>query len=259
MIRFYSNKKYLFALLTGVTLLLSSCYSDHVHLKLEPHIYHPKAVYQYNDSSMVAFVSTQEAYRRATGISAFPDGGQVKVIYRKTGLYIYDIKNRHLSLLKDMTTLPMHFSNKPRLLFIDSLVYYISELKEYTECFSININSKEVNVVDIAEFNSLYEKYYKRGDFSGIKKLSLAEFGLVIQNIYPKSDEEYIDEIIYRTSDGQTTRRAVIEQIISKLDKKEIKQILKRMDNYSKTLEGYDKSSYDYYSKETYESIKELL
>ena len=252
-------KRILFFLSIVLSLLLSSCYSDHVHLKLEPKIYNPRAVYQYNDSNLVAFVSTQEAYRRATGISAFPDGGQVKIIYSKTGLYIYDIKNRQLSLLKDMTTSPMHFKNNPRLLFIDSLVYYISESKESTECFLVNINSKEVNVVDTTEFNSLYEKYYKRGDFSGIKKLPVAEFGLVIQDIYPRSDEEYIDEIVFRTSDGKITRRAIIEQIISKLDKDKIKRLLKRMDDYSKTLEGYEKSKYDYYSKETYEDIKELL
>lgn len=252
-------KKLLFFISIGLSLLLSSCYSDHVHLKLEPHIYHPKAAYQYNDSNLVAFVSTQEAYRRASGISAFPDGGQVKVIYSKTGLYVFDIKNRQLSLLKDMTNSQIHYKNKPKLLFIDSLVYYITELKEYTKCFSISINSKKVNAVDIAKFNSLYEKYYKRGDSPGIKKLPLTEFGLVIQDIYPKSDEEYIDEIVYRTSEGKITRRAIIEQIISKLDKDEIKQILKRMDDYSKTLEGYEKSSYDYYSKETYESIKDLL
>jgi hypothetical protein len=265
MLRFYPNKKYLFVLLSGVTLLLTSCYSNYVHLKSDVEYWHPNPVYQYADSNKIAFVSTQGAYLRATGISAFPDGGQVKYIFKKTGLYVFDIKNNQLTQLKDLTDsneLPYYVKNRSELLFIDNLVYFYSKVQilnvedakdhsllkqKHEKCYSINISTKETNLVDTAKFNSLHRKYYKKGvDLSGLKKLPLAEFGLVIQDIYPKSDEDYIEETIYLTSDGQTTRRAVIEQIISKLDKKKIKLLLKKMDDHSKGLEGYEKSKYDY-------------
>ncbi|MDA3838033.1 MAG: hypothetical protein PF574_03515 [Candidatus Delongbacteria bacterium] len=279
MIRLYPNKKYQFILLVGVTLLLTSCYSNYVHLSYDVEYSHPDPIYQFGDSNKVAFVSTQKAYLRATGISAFPDGGQVKFLYKKTGLYLYEIGRNKLTQLKDLTDskdIPWYVRNRSELLFIDSLVYYyrkgaILDTKEskealvikqkYEKCYSININTKKINSVDTAKFNSLYKEHYKkkRADLSALKKIPLAEFDLIIQDIYPKSDEEYIEETIYLTSDGQTTRRAVIEQIISKLQKKEIKQLLKKMDDHSKTLEEYEKSKYDTYSKETYESIKSLL
>jgi len=249
-----------------------------VHLNSDVEYWNPNPVYQYADSNKIAFVSTQGAYLRATGISAFPDGGQAKYILKKTGLYVFDIKNNQLTQLKDLTDsnkLPYYVKNRSELLFIDTLVYFYSKVQilnvedakdhsllkqKHEKCYSINISTQETNLVDTAKFNSLYRKYYKKGvDLSGLKKLPLADLGLVIQDIYPKSDEEYIEETIYLTSDGQTSRRAVIEQIISKLDKNEIKKLLKKMEDYSKTLEGYEKSKYDYYSKETYDSIKSLL
>ncbi|MCK5371281.1 MAG: hypothetical protein KAQ62_22125, partial [Cyclobacteriaceae bacterium] len=69
----------------------------------------------------------------------------------------------------------------------------------------------------------------------------------------------YIEETIYLKSDGQTTRRAVIEQIISRLDKQEIKTLLNEMNDYANGLEGLEKTEYEYYSKETYDGIQELL
>lgn len=88
--------KYLLQIIiAGLSILLTSCYSDYVHLKLEPKYYQPHPVYQHGDSTKITFVSIQKAYLRAKGITAFPDGGQSKVIYMKTGLYIFDLgKNK---------------------------------------------------------------------------------------------------------------------------------------------------------------------
>ena len=260
-------------------MFFTSCYSDYVHLKLELKHYQPKPVYQYGSSTKLAFVSIQKAYLRAKGITAFPNGGQPKVIYQKTGLYIFDIESNELIQLNDLTSsanFPWYFRNRSQLLFIDSLVYYFSKgqalnveeakdplllKKKYEKCYSININTKEVNLVDTALFNSLYQKYYKKRkvDLSGLQKIPLSDFGLIIQEIYPKSDKDYIEETIYLTSDGNTSRRAVIEQIVSKLDKQEIKKLLRQMDNYAKGLEGLEKTKYEIYSEETYKSIQALL
>ena len=270
--------KYLLQIIiAGLSFLLTSCYSDYVHLKLEPQYSQPYPVYQYGDSTKIAFVSIQKAYLRAKGITAFPGGGQEKVIYKKTGLYIFDIKSKVLTLIEDMTSSsikPWYVMNRSKILFIDSLVYYsrkgdvlntdeakdpILIKQEYERCYSVDINTQKVNLADTAKFDSLYQKYYKRADLSVYKKIPLAEFGLVIQDIYSKSDEDYIEETIYLTSDGQTTRRAVIEQIISKLDKQEIETLLEKMDDYASGLEGLEKTEYEIYSKETYDGIKALL
>ncbi len=269
-----------YILIAAISFLLTSCYSDYVHLKRKT-THYPSSVFQFGDSNLIAFVSTQEAYLRAKGITAFPDGGQSKVIYEETGLYIFDMKNNKLTQLKDLTDssiLPWYVKNRAELLFIDSLVYYYRKVQvldvedakdhsllkqKYEKCFSVNINTKEVNLIDTAKFNSLYQKYHKKYTLSALnkelKKIPLSEFGLVIQDIYPKSDKKYIKEVIYLKNDGKTTRRAVIEQIISKLNKKKIKDLLRKMDEYKNSLKGLEKTEYEIYSKETYEDIQELL
>jgi|UPI00031D204F hypothetical protein len=71
--------------------------------------------------------------------------------------------------------------------------------------------------VDSASFNSAYEKRNEI-DFTNfnnqLKKVPLAERGFVINDIYPKSNREYIEETIYLKNDSYLARRAVVEQII---------------------------------------------
>ena len=263
-------------LIAAMLILLTSCYSDYVHLKYETS-HDPAPVFQYSDSNQIAFVSTQEAYLRAKGITVFPDGGQVNVIYQETGLYICDIKNSKATLLVNVPIAPYLFTDT-KLVYVNDVVYYCCEIdtgksidsvlfsslnKKYVKAFSIDTKTKEVNSLDTAKFNLLYQKYNNKCDLSvlnkELKKIPLSEFGLVVQDIYPKSDKAYIEETIYLKSDGQTTRRAVIEQIISRLDKQEIKALLNEMDEYVNGLEGLEKTEYEIYSKETYEGIQDLL
>lgn len=263
-------------IIAGLSILLTSCYSDYVHLSLET-THYPSPVFQYGDSNLIAFVSTQEAYLRAKGIAAFPDGGQVKVIYEETGLYICDIKDLKATLLVNVPNAPYLFTDT-KLVYVNDVVYYCCEIDtsksidsvlfsslngKYVKAFSIDTKTKEVSTLDTEKFNLLYQKHNNKCDLSvlnkELKKIPLSEFGLVIQDIYPKSNKAYIEEIISFKADGRTTRRAVIEQIISKLDKKEIYDLLRKMNEYKNSLEGYEKSKYESNSKETYKCIQELL
>lgn len=269
-------KKLFYIFIAGMLILLTSCYSDYIHLKYETS-HDPVSVFHYGDSNQVAFVSTQMAYLRAKGIAAFPDGGQVKVIYRETGLYMCDIKKSKVTLLANVPNTPYLFTDT-KLVYINDVVYYCCEIdtsksidsvlfsslnKKYVKAFSIDIKTKKVKPLDPEKFNSLYQKHNKKCDLSllnkELDKIPLSEFDLVIQDIYPKSDKAYIEETIYLKSDGQTTRRAVIEQIISRLDKQEIKALLSEMDDYANGLEGSEKTEYEIFSKETYEGIQDLL
>ncbi len=275
MIHLFKSKTVIIIILAGFTLFLTSCYSDNVCLKSEREYFNPRAVSQYGDSTKIAFVSNQKAYLRASGIAAFPDGGQPKYIYKKNGLYVFDTETKALTLIKDLTdSKSTGFSSrlKTQLLFIDSLVYCNTppieesndslELKQSGEkCYSINIHTKQTNPVDTATFNALYQMYFAelKVDLKILKSIPLSEFGLIIQDIYPKSDKAYIDEIIYYTSDGQTTRRAIFEQIISKVNKTEIEDMLRKMDEHINTLDGYEQFSYELYIEEIRQMAKELL
>jgi hypothetical protein len=273
-------KKKIFLLMAAMLISLISCHSNYVYLNYEMSKY-PYPVYKQNDSSKIAFISTQKAYRKAIGILAFPDGGQSKVIYNKTELCIIDKKNGKLTHLMEISSAP-YLVTHTKLAFIDDFVYYNCEIdtsksidstrvisirKKYVKCFSININKKKINQIDTAEFNTLLKKNKFKCNLSvlakELKKIPLAELGLVIQDIYPKSDKAYIEELIYAKSSGSVSTRAIIEQIISKLDKQEIKAILNKMDEYKNSLDGwdevYEKGKYEYYLEETSKAIKELL
>lgn len=274
MIRLYTNKRIILLLFAGLSTFLTSCYSDNVCLKSEREYSNPKAVSQYGDSTKIAFVSNEKAYLRASGITAFPDGGQSKVIYQKTGLYVFDTKTKNLTFLQDLTNSKNTYRNynkKTQLLFIDNLVYCNMlpgedakdslELKQADEkCYAINLDTKQTKSVDTAAFYALYKTHREEQnvDLSGLKTIPLSEFGLNIQEIYPKSDKAYIEEIIYYTSDGQTTRRAIFEQIISKLNKSEMDDILKKMEEHKNTLEGYEQFSCELYTEEIRQNIEAL-
>ncbi|MCK5704765.1 MAG: hypothetical protein KAI29_26610, partial [Cyclobacteriaceae bacterium] len=204
------NQMRLPLLIAAMLILLTSCYSDYVHLKYETSN-DPVSVFHYGDSNQVAFVSTQEAYLRAKGITAFPDGGQVKVIYKETGLYICDIKNSKATLLVNVPNTP-YLLTDTKLVYVNDVVYYCCEIdtsksidsvlfsslnKKYVKAFSIDTKTKEVSALDTAKFNLLYQKYNKKCGLSvlnkELKKIPLSEFGLVVQDNYPKSDKAYIE------------------------------------------------------------------
>ena len=274
----------------GAFILFTSCYSKYVSLDYEVH---HGAVWN-NEKTCVAFVASKKAYRNATGITRFPDGGIPKYLVNEMSLYLFNVNDLELSVLFNFDDLINWKNSSSSLWFVkiaytDSLIYFnispttgwdwylshaksekdsmqISQLKEkFTKSFSINIINKSVDEVDTSIFATAYQKCIETNkiDLTELNKMlsdvSLADWGLVLDNLYPKSDKKYIDETIYGYNKSLKTRRAVLEQVIEKKSKKEIQSILKRMDEHSKSLEGLKKMEYDFYMKDTYESIKALL
>jgi hypothetical protein len=243
------------------------------------------------EQSHIAFVASKTAYRSAKGVAAFPDGGISKYLLENVGLYILNPENKQLKLIIDFNDLTewigtARASWNCEIVFFDSVIYYhilpasdwnkrfhgsydslkLESLKEkYNKTYSINIKDNKVAEVDSAIFFSVYQKISKtnKADFTEIDKIltevPLAEWGLVLKDIYPKPDNDYIDEAIYLYNGYSTTRRAVVEQIIAKMSKQEIKKLLQKMDNYKNNLDGLKKTEYEIYSRNTYEIIKNLL
>jgi len=91
-----------------------------------------------------------------------------------------------------------------------------------------------------------------------IAEIPIAEWGLNIQEIFPRSDNAYIKDFIYKGGSG-CTRNAIIEQIISKMSKQDVRKILNKMKEHGNSLDGYQKALYDHSSEESYRRINELL
>ncbi|MCK5105044.1 MAG: hypothetical protein KAR17_19610, partial [Cyclobacteriaceae bacterium] len=119
------NQMRLPLLMAAMLILLTSCYSDYVHLDYDVHHH---AVW--NDGhNKIAFVCSKHAYIKATGIAAFPDGGQSKVLLESIGLYLFDTTTNKLTQLVDFTDLTevpgtyrTNWDNK--LVFNNSKIYY---------------------------------------------------------------------------------------------------------------------------------------
>jgi len=267
--------------------ILVSCHSEYVSLDYK---ICPDACYN-NDSTLVAFLATKKAFLKPKGVARFPDGGRSKIIFNKTDLYIYNVQNKKqlnvlhlddLSLTKDNVLA----TPKTEISFTDSILFFrimsenswesqlklahtasdtanIEILKNlYSKPFLWEFYKQEVWQVDSAEFDS-YDRTYKHVSltevYNFVKEVPLTDLGLNIMEIFPKSEKDYINETIYLKNDSKISRKAVVEQIIAKLSKEEIKELLLKMDNHANSLKGYEKTTYETYSAETYKQIQALL
>lgn len=276
--------KLIIILIIGV--LLSACHSDYVHINYK---LHHNAVYN-EDSSQTAFIISKCAYRPAKGISRFPDGGIADYLMEETSLNILDSDNNVKELInfKDMSKLLGCYASswKTNLAFVDSSIYvsvlpvsdwslylknadtkkdslFIKQLKDkYSNPFLLDPETKMINNVDTSLLLTIKETALKV-DYMTLKhkidSIPLKILGINIQKIAPKKDHEYIEETIYLKNKSTITRRAVIEQIISKKNKQEIKDILEKMDDYKNSLDEHEKPKYTKRSKPIYEKLESML
>ena len=283
----YKTKFVITILTVSMAFLFTSCYSNYLTIDYEVHW---GAVW--NDKhTKVAFVASKRAYRNAEGIAAFPDGGRSLYLLEDVGLYVFDYENKLLDELitfSDLTSwLGTYRSGwHVTLALTDTMVYYllspvpdwdwqteqarthenlqyITSLKErYQQAYAFDMYTQNDKIVDSTAFNKLIIKSEKcdlTSLYNQLEKIPLTDWDLKPAEIFPKSDEEYIEETIYLRNPSAKTRRAVVEQIIAKKSKAEIESLIKKMDNYKNSLEGSEKIMYELKSKDTYEQIKALL
>ena len=289
----YLNIKAIFVikiLTISMAFLFTSCHSGYLSIGYQVY---PGAVWD-NKHTKVAFIASKTAYRSAKGITRFPDGGIPRYLLSDVGLYVFDYENKILDELISFNELagwlgPYSSKWDVKLVLTDTMVYYLlapvpdwnwqieqarnpensqlmASLKErYKQAHAFDMYAKNDKVIDSTTFNNLFaeSKDVYSCDLTLLNKqlaeIPLTNWGLKLDEIYPKSDREYIEETIYLRNPSSQTRRAVIEQIIAKLSKTEIELLLEKMDAYKNRLEGLKKTEYEFYSKDTYEQIKALL
>jgi hypothetical protein len=243
-----------FVLLVFIAFTLSGCHSNYVMLS-----YNIKSEGVWNRAKTeIIFVGQVKAYQKASGISSIPDGGQVKILYNKVNLYNYYPASNKLSILADLTDLPRSNYFAGSFFSKDSLVYY--------EHYVINIRSGEIAKIDSAVFLLLKKNISGNEGISSynlkkkIANVQISEWGLKLQEILPKSDDAYINDLIHWEKGGSTiTRKAIIEQIITKKSKKDIMEILIKMEEYGDNFDGYEKSLFEKSFEESKQYLNEIL
>ena len=73
------------SLFIGMAFLLTSCHSRYIYLDYEVH-YGPT---WNSEHDCIAFVASKTAFRSATGIARFPDGGLSEYLLKDVGLYVF--------------------------------------------------------------------------------------------------------------------------------------------------------------------------
>ncbi len=274
-------------LIGGLSYLLTACHTD--YLSTDYKIFGAG----FSDSSRkeIAIILKTSAYYKAKGISRFPDGGQPRYIYRDISLFLLDIEKNSAERLTDFSDLAeagfnIASSLKTLTVTTDSAVYFqikpitrwdeylewsktkadsarILSLKEkYSMPYKINRITGQMITTDSSE---IYEKrerlhQYSRTCINGkLDLIPLKALGLDMMKIAPKPESSYIKETIYLKNKSKLTRRAVMEQIISKLDKDRIRELLHEMDTYKKSLNGTDSIEYEIYSKGVYQQLQSYL
>jgi len=268
-------------LVTSLLLFLSSCYSEYLTLNFK---IHHSATWN-DDQSRVALFITTKAFRAPEGIARFPDGGISKTEFVATSLYIFNPETKAIYKTDPLKNFPVRWNI--RMAFSDSLVYYsvtpttawedrlqnaetkddslrINELKnKYARPFVFDEKTGEISTVDSSTFSKVYSEDKRAGLqslYDQMKKLPLSDLGFVLQEIYPKPDKEYINDFIYPSAGGSSmTSRAIAEQIIAPLGEGEIRDILRRIDDYRNSLDDFAKQQYEFFSKERMELLEKLL
>ena len=275
-------------LVPAMIILLFSCrYSE--YLTIDYTVHH--GAYWNNSRSKIVFIASTLAYRNPVGISSFPDGGIPKYLKEDVSAYFYEPSAQKLTKIisfNDLTELigPYRSNWKTQTFLRDSLFYFhiepvggwalykkdeektrsVNNLeKKYNRYYTAFLHSDKIQPIDSSQFNLLYKQFSNSNKASltdvnrKLDSLPLKEWGFVVQEIYPKSGKEYIEETIYLKNDCQLTRRAVVEQIISRLSDEQISRLISKMEQYENQLEGLKKTEYEINSEKTYQMLRELL
>ncbi len=271
-------------LVTCLLLFLTSCYSDYLTLNFK---IHHSATWN-DDQTRVALFITTKAFRAPKGIARFPDGGISKTEFVATSLYIFNPETKAIYKTDPLESFPVfNYLWDIKMAFSDSLVYYsitpttsweerlqnaetkddslrIYDLKnKYADPFVFDQRTGEFSTVDSTSFSKVYSEDKRaalQALYDQMRELPPSDLGLVLQEIFPKPDKEYINDFIYPSPGGSSlTRRAIAEQIIAPLGEGEIRDILKRIEDYKNGLDDFEKQQYEFYSKDRIELLKKLL
>ncbi len=243
-----------------------------------------------NAKTAVAFMTVKMVYRPASGIAKFPDGGTVEIEYQDIGLYYFNLEDNKLVKVDSFTELTPWANTwksnyKADIAFTDTLIYYKIKpkmwrlkkqaekgpdalkaralIEKYSKCYAYDIKDHKISEVDPELFNKLFNQTKKLNKISYnrlnslLKEVSLSDWGIVLKDIYPQSDQDYIEYIVYNQGSGRV-QDWIMGQVIPTFSKKKIKGMLKEMETYKIKLEKKDKSSYnDHVRKINYDKYYE--
>jgi len=250
----------------------NSCYSDEINMKTDAHY---SATYS-TDSTHVYFVAQTRAWQAAKGLSAMPDGGKPKELFKDVSLYSYDIQTGNLIRLLEMGQLPyspvrwkfMIIPQGNEISFsLEPLSGWEKEIEYNPEMVTIRNNLDHVFLIsDKGEVTTGASHFpaenIRKTELSALHRhindLPLSSFGLILEKICPAGEKRYISDLV-SLSNTSSYRRAVIEQVVAGKDKNTIRSILEKMTGSIEELSGASREEMKIKEKKNLELLKGML
>lgn len=272
----------LLSVIAGVAFLATSCYSDYVFLHISPRHEATYAV----DSQYLYFVAAVQAYKKPKGLSAWPDGGTPRYLLNQESLYCLDVAENTLIKLAgfdDVTSVLYGRWSLSIAVFEETVYYqvtpttdweyYLNWAKSSRDSFRVmSLKEKYHGVLGVSFSDSARLKldtFPVGADYFAISpkdlqvildSLKVVQWGINLKQLSPKRDNAYVHDLITQTKGGSPlTRRAIVEQIVAPMSRKEKRDILEAFELYKSELPVAEQKLYEMQTREAYEIIKSML
>jgi hypothetical protein len=215
------------------------------------------------DSSQVVFYKFHHIFRHPKGLLRFPDGGISKSLYRNISLFTYSFKDSSLNRIYDFGSF---YGNRSRwettAFFINNdVIFNLAPLHALPK----EENDSSMTPTPMAEKSLNRWFLYKHAqdvvveiepmaiDSSAIRKVSLSligretehisllEWGLNFDEIYPQTKRERLAEI-ESFENCRAYTLAIIELMANDLTAKDIDRLIRRINRYVDSKEGHERS-----------------
>lgn len=258
----------------GCVILLSGCYGE-IHLTTN---FGYGATYS-DDSTQVVFFKFIEFYRPAKGISAFPDGGQPKMLYVNSSLYKLDTQTQELLLVHDFGSIRAYNARlRTFTRFTDSsIVFKIappseSKLKtkdpsrevdsimnsSFKDWLIYDLNTKTIRKIEEFDADKIP---YREVSFDELRRLTshftMEDWGVNLNQICPQYKRKRLKGIV-QLKNNSDYRDAIIDLLAPELSNKEIEITIHRINKYVDSKQGYERSKLIYLKERTIEKLKSI-
>ncbi|MCB2196255.1 MAG: hypothetical protein KQH79_10355 [Bacteroidetes bacterium] len=163
----------------------------------------------------------------------------------------------HLDIKKDINQKIITLASDSPFNLIKWHDEYVMNYKYNKSIYEYNLKNKTSHKIDY-DVNF----YPSKIPIKKVKKLttniSYKEWGFDLEKYWNKNAKILIRDII-ELNGNLNYRKAILQSISHNLSKKDIENILQKMDKYQNSLEGLEKTEYKLYSKETKALLKSYL
>lgn len=246
----------------------SGCYGD-INVKCD---FQAPGNYD-NDSSNLYFFHSSEVYRPPKGISAFPDGGRPKMLFKKVTFNRYNPEQRLLETIFDYGSLPLSSGrwkfhllvrNDTVTFMIEPVSGWANELKwgldscwysKFRYLCTYETTNGTIKLSESAGNEFISVPSVPISVMKGLTEdLKYSDWGLIRAEIFYSGKRKIVKDLT-KLKGNQEYRNAAVEILRSELTKEEKSDIIKGIRNYLDGLGDYERQQKKELAERTIERL----